>query len=145
MMHFLDPSLDEDSEELPHIPPRRLEFAAEILKLFTPALGLVLFIAGLSSRYPWLSEMVDVKGCASAIPLLPVKAIHTPEHEFIPEPIPDSCFYRARPERVLLRAGFADHSDSNHMQVAVSLFAGCLLHLPFLCRFLICIHSGCGR
>jgi hypothetical protein len=54
-------------------------------------------------------------------------------------------FSRAPREKSLLRAGFTDHSDSNHMQVAVSLFAGCLLYLPFLCRFLICIHSGCGR
>jgi hypothetical protein len=55
MMHFPDSSSEEDSEELPHIPPRRHEFAVEILKLLTPALGLVLFIAGLSSKYPWLS------------------------------------------------------------------------------------------
>ena len=43
------------------------------------------------------------------------------------------------PALILLRAGFADHGDSNHMQVAVFLFAGCLLHLSFLCRFLICV------
>src|SRR5438309_2287583 len=39
------------------------------------------------------------------------------------------------PALILLRAGFADHGDSNHMQVAVFLFAGCLLHLSFFCRF----------
>lgn len=49
------PKLGGDSEQLPHNPSRRHEFAVEILKLLTPALGLVLFIAGLSSKYPWLS------------------------------------------------------------------------------------------
>ena len=54
-MHFPDPISEDDSEELLNIPPRRHEFAIEILKLLTPVLGLVLFIAGLSSKYPWLS------------------------------------------------------------------------------------------
>src|SRR6266436_5628404 len=51
-MRFLDPN----SEEPLVAPPRRHELAIEILKFLTPALGLVLFLAGLNGKYPWLSK-----------------------------------------------------------------------------------------
>lgn len=52
MMQFIDPS----SEEQPAVHPRRNEFLVEILKVLTPALGLLLFLLGLNAKYPWLSK-----------------------------------------------------------------------------------------
>ncbi len=53
MMQFFD----SNSEEPPvAIPARRHELLIEILKFLTPALGLVLFLAGLIGKYPWLSK-----------------------------------------------------------------------------------------
>jgi hypothetical protein len=52
MNQFFDPS----GEEPPVVQPRRHELAVEILKLLTPALGLLLFVLGLSAKYPWLSK-----------------------------------------------------------------------------------------
>ena len=48
--------LGQNSEEHPAAPPRRHELVIEILKFLTPALGLVLFLLGLNSKYPWLSK-----------------------------------------------------------------------------------------
>jgi hypothetical protein len=56
VMRFLVSNLPDDSEEVAVGPPRRHELAVEVLKLLTPCLGLILFIAGLSSKYPWLSK-----------------------------------------------------------------------------------------
>jgi hypothetical protein len=55
-MRFLMSDSLDDSEEMSVVPPRRHELTVEILKLLTPALGLILFVAGLSSKYPWLSK-----------------------------------------------------------------------------------------
>src|ERR1700688_2925694 len=48
---------DFDNEDMPIVaaPPRR-ELLVELLKLLTPALGLLLFLLGLSSKYPWLTQ-----------------------------------------------------------------------------------------
>jgi hypothetical protein len=48
---------DFDNEETPLVvaPPRR-ELVVEILKVLTPALGLLLFFLGLTSKYPWLTQ-----------------------------------------------------------------------------------------
>lgn len=51
-MEFFDP----DSEQPPVLPPRRHELVIEVLKFLTPALGLVLFLAGLNGKYPLLSR-----------------------------------------------------------------------------------------
>jgi hypothetical protein len=47
--------LDSDEEEPDAAPPRH-ELTIEVLKFLTPALGLLLFVLGLSAKYPWLSK-----------------------------------------------------------------------------------------
>jgi hypothetical protein len=47
---------DFDSEEIPVAAPPRRELLVESLKLLTPALGLLLFLLGLTSKYPWLTQ-----------------------------------------------------------------------------------------
>jgi len=63
---------DFDNEDMPiaAAPPRR-ELLVELLKLLTPALGLLLFLLGLSSRYPWLTQLW-VKECLGILGILVV-------------------------------------------------------------------------
>lgn len=48
---------DFNNEETPIVvaPPRR-ELLVEFLRVLTPALGLLLFLLGLTSKYPWLAQ-----------------------------------------------------------------------------------------
>lgn len=50
-MEFFDPN----SEGQYVAPSRRRELVIEVLKILTPALGLLLFLLGLNSKYAWLS------------------------------------------------------------------------------------------
>lgn len=46
---------DNEDMQIAAAPPRR-EMLVEFLKVLTPALGLLLFLLGLTSKYPWLSQ-----------------------------------------------------------------------------------------
>jgi hypothetical protein len=52
MMQLFDPTSEEQSVDK----PRRNELLVETLKVVTPALGLLLFLLGLNSKYSWLSK-----------------------------------------------------------------------------------------
>src|SRR5947209_8458619 len=54
-MRYRDWTDEDESQGVSAEPPRR-ELLVEFLKVLTPALGLLLFFLGLTSKYPWLTQ-----------------------------------------------------------------------------------------